>query len=88
LRKRRIPERLVQAVSLSLKGRVTRLKFGDFTSAPISLTNGIGQGDPLLMIAYLFYNADFFDITFKSRRQGLSVGFVDDKNILVEGKSL
>ncbi|KAF8829901.1 hypothetical protein HHX47_DHR2000152 [Lentinula edodes] len=40
------------------------------------------------MIAYLLYNADFFDITFKLRWQGLSVGFVDDKNILVEGKSL
>ncbi|KAJ3912615.1 hypothetical protein F5877DRAFT_23518, partial [Lentinula edodes] len=59
----------------------------DFTSAPIPLTNGIGQGDPLSMIAYLLYNADFFDITFKLRWQGLSVGFVDDKNILVEGKS-
>ncbi|KAJ3804319.1 hypothetical protein F5876DRAFT_53539 [Lentinula aff. lateritia] len=67
---------------------MTRLKFGDFTSAPILLTNGIGKGDPLSMIAYLFYNADFFDIMFKLRRQGLSVGFIDDKNILVEGKSL
>ncbi|KAJ3803519.1 hypothetical protein F5876DRAFT_54358, partial [Lentinula aff. lateritia] len=51
----------------------TRLKFGNFTFVPILLTNGIGQGDPLSMIAYLCYNADFFDITFKLRRQGLSV---------------
>ncbi|KAJ3817127.1 hypothetical protein EV361DRAFT_760878, partial [Lentinula raphanica] len=71
-----------------LKGRTTRLKFGDYTSEPIELKNGIGQGDPLSMIAYLFYNADFFDIGFEMRRRGLAVGFVDDKNVVVEGDSL
>ncbi|KAE9401737.1 hypothetical protein BT96DRAFT_817561, partial [Gymnopus androsaceus JB14] len=71
MRKRRVPERLVLAVSLVLKNRKTRIHFGDFLSEPISLTNGIGQGDPLSMIAYLFYNADFFDIK-------------DDKNVVVD----
>lgn len=62
MRKRRVPEKLVQAVSRVLIGRKTRIRFGDFTSEYMELTNGIGQGDPLSMIVYIFYNTDFFDI--------------------------
>lgn len=67
MRKRRVPEKLVLAVSLVLKGRKTRIHFGDFTSDFIELTNGIGQGDPLSMVVYLFYNADFFNIQFEAK---------------------
>ncbi|KAF9072279.1 hypothetical protein BDP27DRAFT_1170110, partial [Rhodocollybia butyracea] len=81
---RRVPEQLVMMVSLVLKDRKTRLRFGDFVSSLINLTNGIGQGDPLSMIVYLFYNADFFDIVVAQQRRGMTVGFVDDKNVVVD----
>lgn len=84
MRKCRIPEKLVLAVSLVLKNRKTRFKFGDYTSEYLDLTNGIGQGDPLSMVVYLFYNADFFDIQVAANRKGLSIGFVDDKNVIVD----
>lgn len=85
MRKRRVPEKLVQAISRVLIGRKTRIRFGDFTSEYMELTNGIGQGDLLSMIVYLFYNADFFDIRLPNPRKGISVGFVDDKNVIVDG---
>lgn len=84
MRKCHIPEKLVLAVSLVLKNRKTRIKFSDYTSDYLDLTNGIGQGDPLSMVVYLFYNADFFDIQVSANRKGLSVGFVDDKNVIVD----
>ena len=45
-----------------LTGRKTRLKFDDYTSDWFELDNGIGQGNPLSMILYLFYNADLLDV--------------------------
>ncbi|KAF5366713.1 hypothetical protein D9758_006448 [Tetrapyrgos nigripes] len=84
LHRRRIPEHLVQLIGAILKGRKTRLCFGDYTSDLIELENGIDQGDPLSMILFLFYNADFFDLTVALRNKGLSVRFVDNKNIVVD----
>jgi hypothetical protein len=45
-----------------LTGCKTRLKFDDYTSEWFDINNGIGQGDPLSMIVYLFYNADLLNI--------------------------
>ena len=45
-----------------LKGRVTTLKFDGYTSEPISIDNGIGQGDPLSMGLYQYYNADLIEV--------------------------
>lgn len=84
MRKCCIPEKLVLAISLVLKNRKTRIKFGDYTSDYLDLTNGIGQGNPLSMVVYLFYNANFFDIQVTANRKGLLVGFVDDKNVIVD----
>ena len=56
--RRGIPEQYVVFVSNVLTGCKTRLKFDDFMSDWVKLDNGIGQGDPLSMILYLFYNAD------------------------------
>ncbi|KAG6807916.1 hypothetical protein H0H92_006018 [Tricholoma furcatifolium] len=49
-------------------------------------TGTIGQGDPVSMILYLFYNADLFDIP-KGRRE-LALGFVDDAALVTSGKDL
>ena len=46
LKKRRIPEIYINFVRLLLTNRRTRIKFDDFISDSIDITNGIGQGDP------------------------------------------
>ena len=45
-----------------LKERKTRLKFDDHESGYININNGIGQGDPLSMVLYQYYNADLLDV--------------------------
>jgi len=47
LRKRRIPKAYVQFVKQLLTGRWTQLKFDDYLSDVIQISNGIGQGDPV-----------------------------------------
>ena len=49
LNKRRVPKKLINFATGMLKGSVTMLKFDDYTSAPIPIDNGIGQGNPMLM---------------------------------------
>ena len=83
MKMRRIPESLIRCVDTVLTGRHTRLRFDDFVSNRIPLTNGIGQGDPLSMIVYLFYNADILDIP--RARGELAVAFVDDTSLFAEG---
>ena len=58
MRKRRIPRCYTDFVKKLLTGRETRLRFDDFLSDPIPIDNGVGQGDPISMIVYLFYNTD------------------------------
>jgi ribonuclease HI len=76
LRKRRVPKKLVNFAAGMLEGRVTTLKFDDFTSAPIPIDNGIGQGDPLSMALYQFYNADLLDIP--NTANEAAIAYVDD----------
>jgi Reverse transcriptase (RNA-dependent DNA polymerase) len=81
-----VPECFTDIVSLSLTGHTTCLKFDDFVSNPIQLTNGTIQGDPPLMIYYAFYNALLLD-TAKSNDE-LSPGFINDSMMLAIGDSL
>jgi hypothetical protein len=83
MRKRRVPEELVRTASTVLSNRSTRLHFDDYLSDPTPLENGIGQGDPLSMIVYLYYNADILDVPWG--RNELAVAYVDDTAFLVEG---
>jgi hypothetical protein len=62
MRKRRLPERLVNFAGLMLENCCTTLHFNDHMSAPITLDNGIGQGDLLLMVLYQYYNANILEI--------------------------
>ena len=59
-----------------LQGRVTTLKFDDHASDPIPIDNGIGQGDPLSMALYQFYNADILDIPNSANES--AIAYVDD----------
>ena len=63
LAKRKIPQVLISFIENMLKDRSTVLKFDGYTSGAITLNNGIGQGDPLSMALYQFYNADLLDIS-------------------------
>jgi len=85
LRKRQVPEMYVIFISNMLTGRRTKLNFDDYMSAWFSLDNGIGQGDPLSMILYLFYNADVLDIAHGRHEMGL--GYVDNMAIVAVAKS-
>jgi len=76
LRKRRIPEHHIDFVRLLLSNRSTRLKFDDFLSELIRITNGIRQGDPLSMILYIIYNADLLEIAANAKED--SLGYVND----------
>jgi Reverse transcriptase (RNA-dependent DNA polymerase) len=83
LRKRRIPEEYVLFVERMLADRRTKLRFDDHLSDWVKINNGIGQGDPLSMILYLFYNADLLDVP--TRKGQTAVAFVDDANLYAEG---
>lgn len=85
LRRRKIPLVYTRFVEQLLKGRRTRIKFDDFLSDPIQISNGIGQGDPLSMILYIIYNADFLELASNTSED--SLGFVDDAMAMVESKS-
>src|SRR6266481_5287310 len=68
-----------------LTGRKTRLKFDDYTSDWFELDNGIGQGNPLSMILYLFYNADLLDVVKGPDEKVL--GYANDIALVATAKS-
>ena len=76
LRKRRIPGKYADFVEQMLDGRSTTLKYDGHSSDPIEVDNGIGQGDPLSMVLYQFYNADLLDIPEGKNEEALA--YVDD----------
>ena len=84
LKRRRIPSAIVRFVKLLLIGRKTRLKFDDYVSEAIDITNGIGQGDPLSMLLYTIYNADLLDLPDNTHVED-SLGFVDDIALIATG---
>jgi len=73
----RLPLEIVRFTDQMLTGRRTRLKFNDSESDWIPIDNGIGQGDPLSMIAYLIYCADLTDLA-DDKNNETALAFVDD----------
>lgn len=84
LRKRRIPLRYLNFIAGMLEGRTTYLRFDDHTSNAINIDNGIGQGDPLSMVLYQFYNADILDIP--QHTSEAAIAYVDDALIMATAK--
>jgi ribonuclease HI/exonuclease III len=71
-----VPEEYVEFIRIMLEGRRTKLKFDDYVSEYFDIENGIGQGDPLSMLLYLFYSGDLVDIP-RGKKED-SIAFVDD----------
>jgi len=76
LKKHSVPGVYIEFVRNMLTGRKTKLKFNNYTSHWFNLDNGIGQGDPLSMLLYLYYNADLLDVA--GGQQELALGYMDD----------
>lgn len=77
LKSRRVPKKLIRYIANLLNDRSTTLRFDDHTSTPIEINNGIGQGDPLSMALYQFYNADLVEIP-KEDEGEFAAAYVDD----------
>ena len=85
LTKRHVPTALVEFISNMLEGRKMRLKFDDHESDYINIDNSIGQGDPLSMVLYQFYNADLLDIP--SAPTEVAAAYVDDTILVATTKT-
>ena len=84
LRTRKVPTKIVKFIQNLLKERSTTLKFDDFVSERIALDNGIGQGDPLSMILYQYYNVDILDVP-SSDHESASA-YIDDAILVATAK--
>lgn len=85
LKSKGIPPEYVELIRNMLQGRRTRLKFDDYLSDFFEIHNGIGQGDPLSMVLYLFYNSELIEIP-RFPSEG-STSFVDDAALIATGKT-
>ena len=85
LTKRRVPTAIVRFVNNMLKGRITRLKFDNHESDDIEIDNGIGQGDPLSMVLYQYYNADLLDVPTSPSEH--AAAYVDDTILIATAKT-
>ena len=85
MKKRRLPETIVNFAKLMVEKRSTILRFDDHTSDPIKLDNGIGQGDPLSMALYQYYNADILEIP--NRPHEAAEAYVDDAILIATAKT-
>ena len=74
--KRKIPKKITNFIHSMLWGQVTALRFDGYTSEPIKIDNGIGQGDLLSMVMYQYYNADLLDIPKDESEE--AIAYVDD----------
>lgn len=68
-----------------LERRSMSLHFDDHTSGEITLDNSIGQGDPLSMALYQYYNADILEIP--NSPQETAEAYVDDAILMASAKT-
>jgi ribonuclease HI len=85
MKKRGLPEKLVNFAGIMLSNRRTILRFDDHTSSKIALGNGIGQGDPLSMALYQYYNTDILEIP--NSPQESAEAYIDDAIITATAKT-
>jgi hypothetical protein len=71
-----------------LKDKYIEIKIADFTLKKSRVNVNISQGSLVLLILYLFYNADLLDIYENSILRTSLTGFIDDVNLLTYGISV
>lgn len=76
MRRLGLPTEIVNFIEAKLTDRFTTLSFDRFTSDPIHIDNGIGQGDTDSMILYAIYNHPLIEVPKGKNEDG--GGFVDD----------
>jgi hypothetical protein len=86
LRKQWIPTAYVKFIERLLKGRKTKLKFDNFISELINITNGIGQGNPISMLLYILYNMDLLEALRCLDKD--AVGYMDNALVIATAKTL
>jgi ribonuclease HI len=87
MKKRGLPEKLINFAGLMLENRSTSLRFNNHTSDTLTLDNGIGQGDPLSMALYQYYNADILEIPAPNNPQEAAEAYVDDAILTATAKN-
>jgi Reverse transcriptase (RNA-dependent DNA polymerase) len=87
LRKRKIPNFIVQWVTSFLQERTTIIKVTEGESELFHTETGIPQGSPISPILFLFFIADLLDTTNNAALRTSAIGFVDDIHILTYGDS-
>lgn len=87
LKMRRIPQWIINWIGSFLKDRTTTLAINMRSTGAFSMNTGIPQGSPLSPILYLFYNAELLETCNRAGKKAVSMGFVDDINILAYGTS-
>ena len=85
MKKRGLPELLIRFTKMVLKKCNMILQFNNHLSDPIKLDNGIGQGDPLSMALYQYYNTDILKIP--CRPQESAEVYVDDAILTATAKT-
>ena len=73
----RIPATFQRLYSLLLAGATTRVKVNGYLGAPISLRNGVRQGDPIAPLAFLLSLQPFLSMLHRSQSVGVSVPLAD-----------
>ena len=76
-----VPTKIVSFVHNMLTEQITTLKFDGYTSEPINIDNGIGEGNLLLMVLYQFYNADLIEIP-KAKGES-AMAYVNDSMMIM-----
>lgn len=85
LRKKGLPDWLVDTIRSFLTDRRTRLIFSGFQSDWINTTAGIPQGSPLSPILFLFFASELLESLQQDDSDTLAFGFVDDTNLISWG---
>ena len=81
MKQQRIPTSIIiKFIQNLLTNRSTCIKFNNYVSEPITLENGIGQGDPLSMILYILYNTDLLDLPVNNEEED-ALSYVDDIHV-------
>ncbi len=88
LRKRNIPEEVINWTKSFLSNRKTKLHFDDHVTDPLLASSGIPQGSPLSPILYLFYSADLLEITEAKRKDLFTAGYIDDTMLAAVSDSI